>query len=58
MHITGCVYCLDGSRPRICPVCGTELTPEEILFARFFEKPGRSHVHVLGCTRCRRPGKR
>jgi hypothetical protein len=24
-----------------------------------FEKPGRSHVHVLGCSRCRgpRPGR-
>jgi hypothetical protein len=20
-----------------------------------FEKPGRSHVHVLGCSRCRGP---
>jgi hypothetical protein len=21
-----------------------------------FDKPGRSHVHVLGCSRCRGPG--
>jgi hypothetical protein len=25
---------------------------------RMFDRPGRSHVHVLGCSRCRRPGKR
>jgi hypothetical protein len=23
-----------------------------------FDKPGRSHVHVLGCSRCRGPGSR
>ncbi len=55
MHISGCPYCLDGSRVRSCPVCGILLKPEEILIARMFEKPGRSHVHVLGCTRCRGP---
>lgn len=58
MHISGCVYCLEGDRPRICPVCGSEITRDEILFARLFDKPGRSHVHVLGCSRCRRSGSR
>jgi hypothetical protein len=53
MHIAGCVFCLDGSRTRKCPVCGAELTVKEILVARMFEKPGRSHVHVLGCSHCR-----
>jgi hypothetical protein len=23
-----------------------------------FDKPGRSHVHVLGCNHCRFPGRR
>ncbi|MDR2020767.1 MAG: DUF3185 family protein [Treponema sp.] len=55
MHITGCPYCLEGERPRTCPVCGTSLKPKEFLIARMFEKPGRSHVHVLGCSRCRGP---
>jgi hypothetical protein len=55
MHISGCPYCLGGSRVRSCPVCGIVLGSEEILIARMFEKPGRSHVHVLGCTRCRGP---
>jgi hypothetical protein len=55
MHIKGCAYCLEGDRPRICPVCGARLKNNEILVARIFERPGRSHVHVLGCSRCRGP---
>jgi hypothetical protein len=31
------------------------LNYDENLIARFFDKPGRSHVHVLGCSRCRGP---
>jgi hypothetical protein len=32
------------------------LRAEEILISRLFERPGRrSHVHVLGCTKCRGP---
>jgi hypothetical protein len=53
MHISGCVYCLDGSHLRICTVCGADLGVEEVLVARIFDKPGRSHVHVLGCSQCR-----
>jgi hypothetical protein len=53
MHIWGCVYCLDGSRKRVCPVCGAVIGVDQILVARMFERPGRSHVHVLGCSYCR-----
>jgi predicted nucleic acid-binding Zn ribbon protein len=53
MNIFGCPYCLEGQRRRVCPVCGKTLNPEEFLIARLFDKPGRSHVHVLGCTLCR-----
>jgi hypothetical protein len=53
MHIQGCVYCLAGERKRVCPVCGHTLSIREPLVARVFERPGRTHVHVLGCTRCR-----
>ncbi|MDR1596629.1 MAG: hypothetical protein LBR99_02880 [Treponema sp.] len=56
MYITGCYYCLEGDRPRVCPVCGAVLNYDENLIARLFDKPGRSHVHVLGCSRCRGPG--
>ncbi|MDR2701035.1 MAG: hypothetical protein LBB72_01225 [Spirochaetaceae bacterium] len=53
MHISGCIYCLEGERRRACPVCNAALRSEEFLVARLYEKPGRSHVHVLGCSRCK-----
>jgi hypothetical protein len=53
MNIFGCPYCLEGQRRRVCPVCGKTLKIDEFLIARLFDKPGRSHVHVLGCTNCR-----
>jgi RNA polymerase subunit RPABC4/transcription elongation factor Spt4 len=57
MHIRGCLYCLRGGRDRICPVCGTILKENEFLISRLFERPGRrSHVHIVGCTRCPGPG--
>jgi hypothetical protein len=58
MHIRGCIYCMNGSRPRVCPVCGACLGEGDILVARMFERPHRrSHVHVLGCSRCKKVGK-
>lgn len=53
MHIRGCVYCIEGKRPRRCPVCGVTLKDDEYLISRIFERPGRAHVHVIGCNRCR-----
>ena len=56
MHIKGCLFCLRGERDRVCPVCGIILRGNEILISRLFERRGRrSHVHVLGCTRCKGP---
>jgi hypothetical protein len=59
MHIMGCPYCLEGDperrRPRVCPVCHKPIGDTEYLFARVFERPGKSHVHVLGCINCRGP---
>ena len=58
MHIKGCLYCLVGERDRLCPVCGVTLVGDEILISRLFERPGRrSHVHVIGCSRCKGPRK-
>ena len=58
MHIKGCPYCLKGDNERTCPVCKSILNGEDILIARLFEKTGkRVHVHVLGCSRCRKTGK-
>ena len=57
MYIRGCVYCLTEDLARNCPVCGAALGEEEVLIARMFERPlRRPHVHVLGCTRCRKLG--
>jgi len=54
MHIHGCVYCMDGKRERICPVCGKAIGVNDFLVARIFDRSiRRSHVHVLGCTQCR-----
>jgi hypothetical protein len=60
MHIRGCIYCLqENGRERFCPVCGTILSGNEILISRLYERPGqRSHVHVIGCSRCKKPGLR
>ena len=56
MHIRGCIYCLRGDRDRVCPVCGIALKENEILISRLFERRGRrSHVHVIGCSRCKGP---
>jgi hypothetical protein len=56
MYIHGCVFCIDGDRPRICPVCGDYLRGSDFLISRMFERPRRSHVHVIGCSRCKRTG--
>jgi hypothetical protein len=56
MRIFGCPHCWpaeEGKRDRLCPVCGGLIDPRGYAIARYFEKPGRKHVHVLGCTNCR-----
>ena len=58
MHIRGCVYCLSGDCKRVCPVCGAVLEKNEILIARLYERVGRrTHIHVIGCTRCKKGPK-
>ncbi|MDC7226457.1 MAG: hypothetical protein PQJ61_06805 [Spirochaetales bacterium] len=58
MEIYGCPYCEPGKssgtvrNKRICPVCKKELSDNGLVIARVFEKPGKKHVHVLGCTDC------
>ncbi len=54
MEIHGCRYCYPPNKKikRICPVCKKELGSESVVIARVFERPGRKHVHVLGCTEC------
>ena len=55
MYIRGCYTCLEDSRSRRCPVCGSSLSLKDFLVSRMFERVGRNnHVHVLGCNHCRR----
>ncbi len=61
MHIFGCPRCYQGhpdkggrgGSGRICPYCKESLGPEDYVIARVFQKPGKTQVHVLGCTICR-----
>jgi len=59
-HIFGCPYCYPANEqyPRYCPVCERKLGEEDYVMARMFTRKPRSHIHVLGCTRCRGPGSR
>lgn len=59
-HLFGCPYCYPANQehPRECPVCNRKIPGDGYVVARMFEKPGRKHVHVLGCTECRMPSQR
>lgn len=62
MYIYGCPFCYkDHPRlkklkdvKRICPYCKTDIPEDGWVIARVFEKPEKTHIHVLGCTVCRK----
>jgi hypothetical protein len=65
VHMFGCPYCFprkeedlllprDGEIPRFCPACKKEIAREGYVVARMFDKKPKPHVHVLGCTGCRK----
>lgn len=62
MEIEGCPYCYSKSKQasnqtRLCPVCQKRLADDERVFCRVFdrrEKNKKTHVHILGCSRCRK----
>ncbi len=56
MHVFGCPYCWPDNTGyvRACPVCEKTIPRNGYLIARYFENPQRRHVHVLGCSGCRR----
>ncbi|MDR3356415.1 MAG: hypothetical protein LBO04_04425 [Spirochaetaceae bacterium] len=58
LHISGCRYCLDGERRRLCPVCGAELSAGQYLVARIRDNPVKPEVLVQGCVHCISGGKR
>jgi len=56
-EVYGCPHCWPATKdhPRICPACRQKLGESDIVFARYFERnEGKNHLHVLGCSRCRR----
>lgn len=59
MEIAGCPHCRPpATLKRMCPVCKKELRPADVVTARVFERTregggAKTHVHVLGCPRCR-----
>jgi len=58
MHIQGCTRCIDGGLERYCPVCYAFLDTGDRLIARMFSRPlSRTHVHIMGCSRCKPSGQ-
>lgn len=62
-HMFGCPYCKPGApsaaaNARLCPVCRATLPEDAYVVARMFEREGRKHIHVLGCTECRSGARR
>jgi hypothetical protein len=59
MEIAGCPHCRPpATLHRQCPVCKKALRPQDVVTARVFERKNetgsrKTHVHVLGCPRCR-----
>jgi len=59
MEIAGCPHCKPPAvLRRVCPVCKKDLRPQDVVTARVFERKNetgakKTHVHVLGCPRCR-----
>jgi hypothetical protein len=56
-HVFGCPYCYPANLTfiRHCPACKVELEAKDYVIGRYFEKTGqKNHLHVLGCTRCRK----
>jgi uncharacterized protein with PIN domain len=56
-EIWGCPYCRPpkGREIRRCPRCESALSDKQYVLARTFQKPGKTHVHVLGCSNCYKP---
>jgi hypothetical protein len=56
MDVFGCKNCIppNGTVARICPVCKKKIPADGFVTGRYFIKPGKNHLHILGCTLCRK----
>lgn len=56
--ISGCPHCFpvpEVGISRLCPVCHSKIPLSGHLTARLFnEKNNKKHVHILGCSNCRK----
>jgi hypothetical protein len=55
MHIYGCPFCeYPGTGvKRHCPVCRREIPVAGFVVGRMWDKPGKTHLHITGCTECK-----
>ena len=55
-EVFGCKYCYgdDSQAARICPVCRESLPKDGYVIGRMFRTPEKNHLHVVGCTICRK----
>ncbi|MCL2480141.1 MAG: hypothetical protein FWF38_00365 [Spirochaetaceae bacterium] len=56
MDVFGCPKCIPplGTEARICPVCKKKIPEDGFVIGRYFVRPDKKHLHVLGCTLCRK----
>ena len=56
MDVFGCPKCMPpfSKADRICPVCKKKIPTDGFVIGRYFMRPGKKHLHVLGCTLCRK----
>ncbi|MCL2791817.1 MAG: hypothetical protein FWD87_01890 [Spirochaetaceae bacterium] len=56
MDVFGCPKCIPpvGKEDRVCPVCKKKIPKDGFVIGRYFIKPDKNHLHVLGCTLCRK----
>jgi len=56
MDVFGCPKCMPplGTADRICPVCKKKIPADGFVIGRYFVRPDKKHLHVLGCTLCRK----
>ena len=55
MHLYGCPHCYPErtALKRICPVCKKELSVQGFLVGRMWDRKGKKHLHISGCTECK-----
>ena len=57
VHIYGCKNCHgdEATKERTCPICKKDLKVEDHLLGRMWKrKNGKLHLHVSGCTMCKK----